>query len=154
MTETLFDENITLLDITAIDNIDAIKQLGQILIKNNYIDSSYIDSVIERETTFPTGLALINTGIAIPHSFPDNNIQKNGIAIARLKNPIKFYSMENPDKQISVNMIFLLALANSNDHLDILKKLFLAFQNQELVSQLKNCKNKKIFLKILSNKLN
>lgn len=85
MTETLLDKNIILLDISAKDNIDAIKQLGQILVNNKYIDASYTDSVIEREASFPTGLALTNAGIAIPHASPNNNIQKNGIAAARLK---------------------------------------------------------------------
>lgn len=156
MTETLLDKNIILLDISAKDNIDAIKQLGQILVNNKYIDASYTDSVIEREASFPTGLALTNTnaGIAIPHASPNNNIQKNGIAAARLKNPIKFYSMENPDEQISIDMIFMLALSSSTEHLDVLKKLFIAFQNQELVSQLKVCQNKELFLKLLADNLN
>ena len=82
------------------------------------------------------------------------NIQKNGIAAARLKNPIKFYSMENPDEQISIDMIFMLALSSSTEHLDVLKKLFIAFQNQELVSQLKVCQNKELFLKLLADNLN
>ena len=73
MTETLLDKNIILLDISAKDNIDAIKQLGQILVNNKYIDASYTDSVIEREASFPTGLALTNAGIAIPHASPNNN---------------------------------------------------------------------------------
>lgn len=155
MTETLLDKNIILLDISAKDNIDAIKQLGQILVNNKYIDASYTDSVIEREASFPTGLALTNAaGIAIPHASPNNNIQKNGIAAARLKNPIKFYSMENPDEKISIDMIFMLALSSSTEHLDVLKKLFIAFQNQELVSQLKVCQNKEIFLKLLADNLN
>lgn len=154
MTETLLDKNIILLDISAKDNIDAIKQLGQILVNNKYIDASYTDSVIEREASFPTGLALTNASIAIPHASPNNNIQKNGIAAARLKKPIKFYSMENPDEKISIDMIFMLALSSSTEHLDVLKKLFIAFQNQELVSQLKVCQNKEIFLKLLADNLN
>lgn len=144
MTETLLDKNIILLDISAKDNIDAIKQLGQILVNNKYIDASYTDSVIEREASFPTGLALTNAGIAIPHASPNNNIQK-WYCCCTFKNPIKFYSMENPDEQISIDMIFMLALSSSTEHLDVLKKLFIAFQNQELVSQLKVCQNKEIF---------
>lgn len=97
---------------------------------------------------------MTNAGIAIPHASPNNNIQKNGIAAARLKNPIKFYSMENPDEKISIDMIFMLALSSSTEHLDVLKKLFIAFQNQELVSQLKVCQNKEIFLKLLADNLN
>lgn len=153
MTKNLLNENITLLDISVVDKVNAIKQLGQILVDNNYIELSYIDSVIEREKTFPTGLKLTNTGIAIPHASPNNNIQKNGIAIARLKTPIKFHSMENPDEEIYIDMIFMLALASSTEHLDILKKLFLAFQNQDLVDSLKTCQDKQIFLKLLAEKL-
>ena len=153
MTKTLLNENITSLDISSTDNIDAIKQLGQILVNNNYIEPSYIDSVIEREIDFPTGLTLTGAGIAIPHASPNDNIKKNGIAIARLKTPIKFHSMENSDEEIFIDMIFMLALASSSEHLDILKKLFITFQNEELISQLKTCQNKQIFLKLLADKL-
>lgn len=153
MTKNLLNENITSLNISATDNIDAIKQLGQILVNNNYIEPSYIDSVIEREASFPTGLNLTSAGIAIPHASPNNNVSQNSIAIARLKTPIKFHSMENPDEEIYIDMIFMLALASNTEHLDILKKLFIAFQNEELVSQLKTCQNKQTFLKLLADKL-
>ena len=87
-----------------------------------------------------------------------NNFQKIKITkkenTLTLKNPIKFYSMENPDEKISIDMIFMLALSSSTEHLDVLKKLFIAFQNQELVSQLKVCQNKEIFLKLLADNLN
>lgn len=62
--------------------------------------------------------------------------------------------MENPDEKISIDMIFMLALSSSTEHLDVLRKLFIAFQNQELVSQLKVCQNKEIFLKLLADNLN
>ena len=52
MTETLLDKNIILLDISAKDNIDAIKQLGQILVNNKYIDKDNNCIVNEKYITY------------------------------------------------------------------------------------------------------
>lgn len=153
LNENLLCENIINLNISADNNVDAIKQMGKMLCDNKYINNSYTQSVIERERTFPTGLVLASAGIAIPHASPDNNVFKNGIAAARLTKPVKFHSMENPDDEVEVDMIFMLALASSNEHLDVLKKLFIAFQNQTLVNALKHSQNKAEFLKLLTNNL-
>lgn len=153
LNENLLHENIINLNINANNNINAIEQIGKMLYDNKYIDSSYIQSVVEREQIFPTGLILPNAGIAIPHASPNNNVFKNGIAAARLNKPVKFRSMENPDEEIDVNMIFMLALSSSNEHLDILKKLFCVFQNQNLINNLKHSKTKIEFLNLLTNNL-
>lgn len=154
MKKNLLDEKIINLNIEANDNIDAINKLGKMLVENKYIDTSYIESVLEREKTFPTGLVLANAGIAIPHASPNNNVRKNGIAIISLKKPVKFHSMENPATEIDVDMVFMLALASSTEHLDVLKKLFITFQNQTLINDLKNITDKNKFLKLLINNLN
>lgn len=148
----LFNKNIIEMNITAVDSEDVIKQLGNLLVQNKYIDKLYVDSVLEREKSFPTGLALSNAGIAIPHASPGSSVLKNGIAAAHLSKPVKFYRMEDPDSQVDVDMVFMLALS-SNEHLDILKKLFVTFQNEKLVESLKNSTNKDEFLAVLSNSL-
>ena len=151
--QTLLHEDITAFDMDTLSSVDTIKALGKVLEENAYIDKSYIDSVVEREENFPTGLVLANAGIAIPHASPNNNVLKNGIAAARLKYPVEFACMEDPDKKVAVNMVFMLALARSTEHLEILKKLFIAFQNEDLVNNLLNSKNKIEFLTLLVNNL-
>lgn len=148
----LLHGDITKLEVDAKDSTEAIDLLGKSLMDNGYVKQGYVDSVLKREQTFPTGLALKNIGIAIPHASPEGNVLKNGIAIARLNNPVQFNWMENPDEKIDVNMVFMLALADSSEHLDVLKKLFVAFQNEELVESLKNSSSDK-FLGLLSEKL-
>lgn len=151
--KALIHENIIALDMQADNKENAIKQLGQLLVDNEYINPSYIDGVLEREEKFPTGLVLANAGIAIPHASPNNNVMKNGIAAARLVNSVKFHSMEDPEQQVDVNMIFILALANSNEHLEVLKNLFVAFQNEDLVKALEASKEKITFLNLLIQNL-
>lgn len=148
----LLHGDITKLEVDAKDSTEAIDLLGRSLMENGYIKQGYVDSVLKREQTFPTGLVLKNVGIAIPHASPEGNVLKNGIAIARLNNPVQFNWMENPDEKIDVNMVFMLALADSSEHLDVLKKLFVAFQNEELVESLKNSGSDK-FLGLLNEKL-
>ncbi|TCS81955.1 PTS sugar transporter subunit IIA [Pectinatus cerevisiiphilus] len=151
--EEFFNEKIICLDVEANNNEEVMKKLGQMLIKNKYIDASYVQSVILREKSFPTGLALANTGIAIPHATPENNVFKNGMAAVRLKTPVQFNSMEDPEKKIDANLVFMLALSEVGEHLGILKRLFTMFQNEELVKKLQKSNDKETFFKVLANSL-
>ncbi|WP_236895923.1 PTS sugar transporter subunit IIA [Clostridium beijerinckii] len=120
---------------------EVISYLGNLLLKNNYIKEDYIKDVLLREEIFPTGLELKNMGIAIPHANPDN-VLKNGIAILKLKNSVIFSNMETGD-DVYVNMVFMLALKDPNDHLKMLQSLFLMFQKEEVMDELANVQSEK-----------
>ncbi|WP_196590961.1 PTS sugar transporter subunit IIA [Pectinatus frisingensis] len=152
--DDLLSVNIICLDIEAESSEDAIKKLGQMLVENSYIKPSYVNNVILREKIFPTGLILDTMGIAIPHATPSDDVLKDGIAVTRLKKPVGFYCMEDPEKKIDVSMIFMLSLCGNNKHLGILKKLFSIFRNRELVELLQDSKDKNDFLQLLSKNLN
>ncbi len=103
-----------------------------------YVNSAYIDAVIEREGNFPTGLQLLTLATAIPHATPEDNVLKNGIAVAKLNKPVKFRSMENPDETIEAKFVFLLAIKDSGQHLTILREMFTSFQNPDMIQALKD----------------
>ena len=120
----------------AASDVDAIKKVGGILQSAGYVNSAYIDAVIEREGNFPTGLQLLTSAIAIPHATPEGNVLKNGIAVAKLNKPVKFHSMENPDETVEAKFVFLLALKDSGQHLAILREMFTSFQNPDVIQAL------------------
>ena len=125
----------------AAGDVDAIKKVGEILKSAGYVKDAYIDAVIEREGNFPTGLQLMTSAIAIPHATPEGNVLKNGIAVAKLNKPVKFHSMENPEETVDAEFVFLLALKDSGQHLEILREMFTSFQNPDVIQALKDSKS-------------
>ncbi len=119
-----------------LDYKEVIKYLGKTFLDIKYIKEEYINDVLTREESFPTGLELKNIGIAIPHANPDN-VLKNGISILKLKNPVRFSNMETSE-DVYVSMVFMLALKDPNDHLKMLQSLFIMFQEEDVMDELIN----------------
>lgn len=130
---------------------EVIRYLGKTFLNNEYIREEYINDVLTREESFPTGLELKNMGIAIPHANPDN-VLKNGISILKLKNPVRFSNMETGD-DVYVSMAFMLALKDPNDHLKMLQSLFIMFQKEEVMDKLINASSKDEIKDIVLNNL-
>jgi galactitol PTS system EIIA component len=142
-----------LIDITnqELNYKQVIEYLGKMFVKENYIKEEYITDVLDREESFPTGLKLKKLNIAIPHANPDN-VLKNGISILKVKDPVRFSSMETGD-DVYVSMIFMLALKDPNDHLKMLQSLFTMFQKEDMMDKLVKVSTKKDIKDILLNNL-
>ena len=56
--------------------------------------------------------------------------------VCRLTEPVYFHSTEDADDTVPVSMIFMLALKDANEHIDMLQKLFTMFQQEEQVEKL------------------
>ena len=134
-----------------LDYKEVIKYLGKTFLNKEYIKEEYINDVLTREESFPTGLKLQNMGIAIPHANPDN-VLKNGISILKLKNPVRFSNMETGD-DVYVSMAFMLALKDPNDHLKMLQSLFVMFQQEDVMDELINAPSKDKIKSIVTNNL-
>ena len=130
---------------------EVINYLGKTFLKNEYIREEYINDVLTREESFPTGLELKNMGIAIPHANPDN-VLKNGISILKFKNPVRFSNMETGD-DVYVSMAFMLALKDPNDHLKMLQSLFIMFQKEDVMDELINVSSEDEIKSIVLNNL-
>lgn len=151
--EQLITTDLIGIKIDAKDAKAAIEKTGEFLLEKGYIKKAYIDSVLRREEQFPTGIALVKKGIAIPHASPVDNVLKNGIAVLQLANPIVFHSMENCDEIVEINLVFMLALKDSNQHLDMLQKLFAMFQEESCIELLLNSGDKEEIRKMLVSNL-
>ena len=51
---------------------DAIRQVGQRFFDAGFVKDTYIDAVLAREVTYPTGLQLAEIGVAMPHTDPQH----------------------------------------------------------------------------------
>jgi mannitol PTS system EIIA component len=99
------------------DKLDAIKQVGEMLVQGGHVPVEYIDKMIEREAILSTDLG---SGLAMPHGTNESKalIKSTGIAVLTVPGGVDFGG-EEPVKLI----IGLAALGQ--DHIDILSNIAL-----------------------------
>ena len=66
-----FKEENIFFDFEANDRNDFLSKIGEILFKKKYVNKGFVNSIIEREENYPTGLDFGEYKIAIPHTNPE-----------------------------------------------------------------------------------
>lgn len=95
---------------SAKNKLEIIHELVEYLCKIGYVKDTYEKAIHVRELDFPTGLELQGSyNVAIPHAETEHVIRP-AIALAILEDSIEWESMEDPDENISVHLVFLLAI--------------------------------------------
>ena len=64
------------------------------------------------------------------------HVNKEQIAIMTLENPVSFYQMGTNDVEVSVKIIFMLALKEAHSQLTILQQLIEILQDKEIMENL------------------
>lgn len=118
-------------------NKEVIKTLGNLMQQKDYVKSGYIEAVLKREASLPTGLDIGGICVAIPHTDPVH-VNKPAIAVGLLNKPVKFHCMIAPDRELDVKVVFLLAVKNPEKQVELLKKLMALFQNVNILRQIEN----------------
>lgn len=131
----MFDSKVALFHKDADDQFSALKILADEMINSGAAKDSFYDAIVEREKVFATGLSL-NNGmcVAIPHTDPEH-VNKTQVGFISLNNPVEFIEMGTEDKKIGVTMMFMLALKEAHEQLDMLMKLMDMFQNDDLMER-------------------
>ena len=88
---------------------DIFEALGGKLVKQGYCKESYVQALKDREAEFPTGINTGEKGVAIPHT-DVSHVNKKGIAIATLKQPVEFVEMGTDDEYVNAQVVFMLAV--------------------------------------------
>lgn len=134
------EEDLVFIDLEAATKEEALQLMGTRLAAGGFVKEGFIDSVMEREKNYPTGLPTEPFGVAIPHTDGDM-VHESRIAFASLKNPVQFLMMGTDDKLVDVKLIFMLALNNPEDQLETLQKLIELIQNPDMVIKLAHIKS-------------
>lgn len=129
---------------------DIFEALGGELVKQGYCKESYVQALKNREAEFPTGINTGEKGVAIPHT-DVSHVNKKGIAIATIKNPVSFMEMGTDDEYVNVQVVFMLAV-DEKGHLELLQAILGILQDQELLNQLIEAKNAEEIIEIIKNK--
>lgn len=132
---------------------EVIHTLGQKMLDNGYVKDTYIDAVLKREQSLPTGLDLGSIGVAIPHTDEGLHVNLSHIAVGVLKHPVKFGSMVDPQEKLNVYIVLLLAVKDQNIQIRLLKKLMTVFQNVELLKKIQTADTKEKVKKLLDSML-
>lgn len=122
--------------VDAKDAEDAIRQVGQLFLKEGYVKDTYIDAVVEREKVFATGLALDGICIAMPHT-DIVHVNKPGVTVAKLVHPVEFEHMGEPGRIVEAEMLFMMAITNPEDQIGTITKVLGVFQNKEALKAFK-----------------
>jgi PTS system galactitol-specific IIA component len=111
--------------------------LSDELQKAGYVKEGYKESLIKREQEHPTGLGLPNSiNVAIPHTETDL-ANENVFVIAIPKNEVKFKKIDDENKEISVDLIFLFVIKDPNTYLKLLARLTENFSDFEFTEYIK-----------------
>ena len=117
------------------DKDDALNRMSQLLYENDYINDvgGFVKDIYLREAQGATG---IGNGIAIPHG-KSLNAKHPGIAIATLRNPIEWETLDEED----IDTIFLFCVnADQNcirNHMLLLSKVAAKLADDELVKKIR-----------------
>ena len=135
LNDYLSESNI-LLGLEAETNSDVIRQLGKTLLEAGFVKDSYIEAVIAREQSLPTGLPLDGeVNVAIPHTDIEH-VNKSAVAMASLANPVVFQNMVDPTEPVEIRIVFLLALEEPHAQIEMLQEVAGAVQDPVLLKSL------------------
>jgi PTS system galactitol-specific IIA component len=108
------------LGVSASSSDEVIALLGERLVALGKVKPDYPAALIARESTMPTGLPLGAINVAVPHSDPVH-VLSPAIALATLKEPVSFASMDDPDEKLDVRIVIALALNDKNAQIEMLQ---------------------------------
>jgi PTS system galactitol-specific IIA component len=112
------------------DAESAIEQLCTPLHHNGAVRDTYAEETIEREHKHPTGLPTRPFPIAFPHAEAEG-VFRSALAVATLKHPVNFRNMADPDEDLPVEIIFLLANREPEEQVQALRQLAMIFGESE-----------------------
>ena len=102
------------------------------------VKENYYEGISNREKEYPTGL-LVN-----------ERVNKSQICFLSLDEPIEFEDMVDKSHKISVELVFMLAMAQPHEQVNTLQNLIALFQDDEKVAKLKECNTEKELMQILN----
>lgn len=145
------EESVIFLNLEAADSGEVLKKVGTALVSEGYAKDTYVNGLIEREENFPTGLNIDGIGIAIPHT-ETCHVEKDGMALAVLKKPVKFFQMGTDSESIDVRLVFMLAVKDPGRHLKRLQRILDLIQDSSVLAQLLKAKDEKEIIQMIRKK--
>ena len=133
----------------------ALEHIGEEMLARGVVHDSYPLALLEREATFPTGIALEQHAVAIPHC-EAVHAKSPAIYLIRPDTPVNFQQADD-DEEIAVSLIIALIVENPTAQLKLLRRLFSELQNPNTIEALLNAPDAELAMlfreKILESEL-
>ena len=99
------------------------------------MNEGYADALVERETSYPTGLPIGSFNLALPHTYPQY-ICEHAVAVAVPSHPVAFRSMEDADETVMVSLLVCPLLEKMDENIKLLPSLMKFFANEQTIAEL------------------
>lgn len=117
-----------------VDAEEALKHIGQKMVRDGICRASYPAALLERESSYPTGIALDGHAVAIPHCDASHAIEP-AVYLIRPAAPVRFQQADD-DGTIGAELIIALVVTHPEQQLNLLKALFGQLQQPEFIKSL------------------
>lgn len=123
---------------------EAIERVAKPLLKENIVESSYVDAMVRAVEEYGAYI-VIGKNLALAHARPEDGVNKLGVSVATIRQPVDFGNEEMDP----VKIIFCLAAVDSYSHLTIMKELIELINDETKLTRLIESPNVDLFKKRL-----
>lgn len=110
---------------------ESIQRVSEPLINERVIEPRYVTAMIDSVKEYGPYI-VIGKYIALAHARPEDGVNRLGVSVATINEPIAFGNEENDP----VKIIFCLAAVDSYSHLNIMKSLIALINDEEKIDRL------------------
>lgn len=140
-----FPEASVMIKKTATDWQEAIDFSMASLLKNNYVNSQYIQAI--KDSTVNNGpYYILAPGVAMPHARPECGALKTGMSLTLLKEGVIFSGNNEP-----IKLLIGLSAADSNSHIGAIQALSELLCEEDVLQSLLNAHTEKQLADILAH---
>lgn len=112
------------------DGEEALRLLASAAVAKGYAHPSFVEAVVAREQTFPTGLPL-PTPVAIPHTDP-HHVVRPALAALVPTRPLTFGELGGQDRTVEAELVLMLLVTDPKDQVSLLGRLITVLRAPDL----------------------
>ena len=131
-------EDLILLGVKGETRDEVLTNIADLLVKKGIAKPTFPAALLAREAEYPTGLALGELNLAIPHANPEH-INDITVTIAVPEQAVVFKDMGDPDSDVTVALIVCLTLQKADDNIKMLPALMSFFAQEDNLRAILAC---------------
>lgn len=144
-------ESLVFSNVEAANREEVLRFLAEQLQTQSMVSNGFSDAILAREAEYPTGLNTSALGLAIPHADACHVLQ-NAFAVAKLRTPVLFRHMAE-DTDVAVELVFMMALNNASEQIQILSGVLALFTDDEIGKRLHESQNASEIYQIIHTRM-
>lgn len=131
-------EELVLLNVEGDTRDEVLRTIAGRLLEKGIVKDTFEAALLAREAEYPTGLAIGELNLAIPHTYPEH-VNEIAVTIAVLKNPVVFLDMGDQVSAVPVSIVVCLTLKKMDDNIKMLPGLMEFFADDEHLRAILAC---------------